>query len=415
MADVMLDGVRILDLTFNRAGPSCTAMLAALGAEVIRTESFTRVDSNRMRVASLDKSVISWGTDKSDMEKGWTFSSINMGKLGIQLNLKSGGHREVIKRLVEVSDLVVEAFTPGVLEGFGIGYETLRQWKKDIILVSVNGFGKGGPHGHYRAYANIFAAAGGIEELTGYAGERPMGFVGRLDSVVGSFGGFGALAALMERERTGKGQHVDVSGAEAVTTLLGAPMVDHMINGRVAARDGNRRPDLAPHNCYPCTNPDEPSREEWVSIAVATNEEWLSLCIAIGKPELATDPRFGDLASRKVNEEDLDRILGDWTLGLGAHQAMQLLQAAGVSAMASLRADDLFQSEHLRERGAWVEYEHPVQGPRFDVRLPWIFSDGEGAYGPAPLFGQHNAYVYGELLGMLPEEILELQAQEVVY
>jgi benzylsuccinate CoA-transferase BbsF subunit len=408
--NAFLSGTRVVDLTFNRAGPSCTAMLAALGAEVIRVESLKRVDPNRMRRVSVDKTQATWGTDPTQMESTWNFNSINMGKLGVRLNLRSDGGKDVLRRLVEVSDIVVEAFSPGTLEDMGFGYDVLREWRRDVILVSVSGFGRGGPHAGYRAYADVFGAAGGIQYLTGYPDEQPMWFVGRLDSTVGAHGVFGALGALMERDGTGRGQHVDLSAGESVTTLLGGPMMDYLLNGRVASRDGNRSEEMAPHNCYRCAGEDE-----WVSIAVATDDEWASLCRVMERDDLATDSRFADLPARKAHEDELDAIVGEWTGARGSYEAMELLQNSGVAAVPSFNAAQLFGDSHLNERSAWVHFEHPVQGPRHDLRLPWVFSDGHGVYGPAPLMGQHNGRIYGDLLGIRSDEIAALERGEVIY
>ncbi len=409
-ADAFLTGTRVVDLTFNRAGPSCTAMLAALGAEVIRVESLARVDPNRMRRVSSDKKQATWGTDPTLMESTWNFNSINMGKLGVRLNLQSDRCVDVLRRLVEVSDIVVEAFSPGTLERMGLGYDVLKQWRRDVILVSVSGFGRGGPHAGYRAYADVFGAAGGIQHLTGYPDEDPMWFVGRLDSAVGSYAVLGALGALLERDATGHGQHVDVSAAESVTTLLGGPMMDYLVNGHVATRDGNRREEMAPHNCYPCAEEDD-----WISIVASTDEEWSNLCRAMGRDDLATDSRFADLTARKSHEREMDTIIAGWTKVRESYEVMEILQGSGVAAVASFSAAQLFGDEHLEERKAWVHFEHPVQGPRHDLRVPWVFSDGQGVYGPAPLMGQHNGRIYGDLLGIRSDEVADLEQSGVIY
>jgi benzylsuccinate CoA-transferase BbsF subunit len=404
-----LDGVRVLDLTFNRAGPSCTAAMAAFGAEVIRVESQMRIDPNRMR-RSVAGQVVYADADTADLETRWSFGSINMGKKSILLNLQASGMHDVLRRLVEVSDVVVESFTPGTIERFGIGFETLQQWRQDVILISINGFGRGGPYEGYRAYADIFGAAGGLQLLTGYPDRPPMQFVGRLDSVVGSFGMLGGLAALFERAKTGWGQHVEVSAAEAVTCLLGTPLIDYIVNGRVANRTGNRVPSLAPHNCYPCKGDDD-----WVAIAVETEPEWQSLCACMGQRDAATAARFSTVDARKGSEEALDELVASWTIDYSSYEAAEMLQAAGVPASPSMRPDHLFNDPHLNERGVWVRFDHPVQGERHDVRLPWLFSNGECSYGPAPMFGQHSKEVYEGLLGMSEEEVVRLAESRVIY
>jgi crotonobetainyl-CoA:carnitine CoA-transferase CaiB-like acyl-CoA transferase len=404
-----LDGVRVLDLTFNRAGPSCTAAMAALGAEVIRVESNMRIDPNRMRRSVAGK-VVYADAASEDLETRWSFASINMGKKSIQLNLQAPQMRDVFARLVAVSDVVVESFTPGTIERYGIGFDALTQWREDVILLSINGFGRGGPHEGYRAYADIFAAAGGLQLLTGYPDEPPMQFVGRLDSVVGSFGLLGALAALLERGRTGRGQHVEVSAAEAVTTLLGTALIDYIVSGHIAGRTGNSVPAMAPHGCYPCQGDDR-----WVAIAVADDAEWHALCACMGQPDLTHDLRFASMAARKHNEAILDTVVSSWTRSFEPYALAHLLQDAGIAAVPSMRPDQLFTDDHLNGRSAWVHYHHPVQGERYDLRLPWRFSDGACRYDPAPLFGEHDTAIYGDLLGVSPDEISHLTEARVIF
>jgi crotonobetainyl-CoA:carnitine CoA-transferase CaiB-like acyl-CoA transferase len=316
----------------------------------------------------------------------------------------------VVRQLIGVCDVVVESFVPGTIERFGIGYDTLSRWRSDIVLVSVSGFGRGGPEEGYRAYADIFAAAGGLQDLTGYPDDPPMFFVGRMDSVVGCFAALGALGALLDRAAHGVGQHVDVSAAEAVTCMLGTPLLDALFTGTVATRNGNRVDGFAPNGCYRCYHTDD-----WLAVAVRTDAEWVALCAVMGRPELATDHRFTTLADRKANEEELDAVIEAWTAGRDSEPAAEACQAAGVAAAPSMRADQLFSDAHLADRGAWVRYRHPVQGDRCDLRLPWVFADGATVYGPAPLMGQHNRDVYAELLGMTDVHIAELEAGGVIF
>ena len=407
---LVLAGVRVVDFSINRAAPHCATMMAALGAEVIKVESRMRIDAARGKQAAKGKSGSEVVTDPDKMERGYAFHAINTGKLGVRVNLKSPGSREVVRRLVEISDVVIEAFTPGVMEGLGLGFQELRRWRADLIVLSLSGFGRGGPESGYRAYAPVFAAAGGLSLVSGYRDGPPMEFIGSIDSSVGTHALMAVLAALVERDRTGRGQHIDVSGSECVTALLGGPVMDYALNGQVPERDGNRRPGMAPNNTYQCRNP-----REWISIAVATDEEWRSLCQVMGRPELATHPQYRDADDRKAHEEVVDEIVGSWTASLGAYEAMELLQATGVAAVPSFRADQLFHDPHVHARQGWVRLHHPVQGERHELRAPWRFADGGTTYRPAPLMGQHEGYVFGEVLGMEAVEMERLREQRVVY
>jgi crotonobetainyl-CoA:carnitine CoA-transferase CaiB-like acyl-CoA transferase len=237
-----------------------------------------------------------------------------------------------------------------------------------------------------------------------------MQFVGRLDSVVGSFGLLGGVAALLQRAKSGGGQHVEVSAAEAVTSLLGTPLIDYIVNGRVANRTGNRVASMAPHGCYPCRDHDD-----WVAIAIEGDDEWRALCACVDRSDAAFDVRFASLAARKANEDAVDALVTSWTAGRDSYEAAETLQRAGILAAPSMRPDQLFTDEHLNERAAWVRFEHPVQGERHDLRLPWLFANGACSYGPAPLFGQHNGNVYEDLLGLSKEEVEELTEAKVIY
>ena len=407
---LVLSGVRVLDLSINRAAPHCATMMAALGAEVIKVESLKRIDAARGKQAAADKRSSAMVTDPDKMEQSYAFHAINAGKLGVRVNLKSPGARDVVRGLVEISDVVIEAFTPGVMEGLGLGFPEMRRWRADVIVLSLSGFGRGGPQSGYRAYAPIFAAAGGLSHVSGYRDGPPMEFIGSIDSAVGAHALLAVLAALMERDRTGRGQQIDLSGSECVTALLGGPVVDYALHGLVPMRDGNRRPGMAPHNTYRCGG-----ENEWISIAVAVDDEWQALCRVMGRPELAAHPSYRDAVGRKAHERELDEIVGLWTASLTAYQAMESLQAAGVAAVPSFRADQLFHDPHVRARGGWVTLQHPVQGERHELRVPWRFAEGETTYRPAPLMGQHEGYVFGELLGIEPVEMERLQAQRVVY
>ncbi len=408
--DLILQGVRVADFSINRAAPHCATMMAALGAEVIKLESRMRIDAARVKQAAKDKRGSAMVTDLEKIEQGYAFHAINTGKLGVRLNIKALGAREIVRRLVEVSDVVIEAFTPGVMEGLGFGYKALRRWRPDIVMLSLSGFGRGGPQTGYRAYAPVFAAAGGLGHISGYRDGPPMEFIGSIDSAVGTHALLAVLAALMERDRAGRGQHIDLSGSECVTALLGGPVMDYALNGIAGMRDGNRRPGMAPHNTYRCRNPNE-----WISIAVATDEEWQALCRVMGKPELASHESFADVASRKANEAELDRLVGAWTANLSAYGVMELLQAAGVAAVPSFRADQLFHDPHVNAREMWVTLQHPVQGERHELRVPWRFAEGGTVYRPAPLMGQHEDHIYGQVLGMDEFERHRLQVQRVVY
>ncbi|MSQ26425.1 MAG: CoA transferase [Dehalococcoidia bacterium] len=405
-----LEGIRVVEFAQYRAGPHCGAMLAALGAEVVKVESMARPDFVRYKMRPAGQGAPVWDAPPQPSQMNWRFDSINMGKGSIRLNLKAPGALDVVRGLAEVSDVFLGALAPGVLERLGLGYEQLRRWRPDIILISLSAAGSTGPEGRYRGFAPTFAAAAGLSHCSGYADGPPMEFSGSMDNVVGSYALLAALAALAERERTGRGQHADIAANECVAAALGSPLLAYLSNGTEARRDGNRRPGMAPSNCYKCKD-----AEEWVSIVVGTDAEWQALCRAIGAPDMASDVRLATAAGRKAHEDEIDRRIGVWTAQRGAYGAMQGLQEAGVAASPSFRTDQLFRDPHLAARQAWVRLEHPHLGTLHEVRAPWVFADATTRHARGPLFGEDDARVYGGLLGMDAERIAALQRARVMH
>jgi len=399
-----LEGVRIMDFTWAWAGPQATLLLALLGAEVIKVESRRRLDHSRLRSLVAGRSM--GGPDES-----FIFNTLNLNKLGLTLNLSKPEAVEIARSLAKISDVVTENMRPGVLERLGLGYEALKAVKPDIIMLSSSAVGGTGPERLYTGYAPTFAAMGGMAYITGRAGGRPAPLMGTIDLRVGSTGAFAVLAALYHRKRTGRGQYIDLSSAEAVSALMGDAFMDYTMNGRVQQRAGNNDRAMAPHNVYPCKDDDA-----WVTIAVGTEEEWRALCAVIGDERLRRDERFADEASRWQNRDALDEVIGGWTRERMPLDIMQVLQAAGVPSMPVYAGEEIVRDRHVVERGIIEEVEHPLMGVRRVLGPPWRLSKTPARImRPGPLLGQHNDYVLGELLGMSKDEIERLTAAEVLY
>ncbi len=399
-----LEGIRIADFTFAWAGPYASTLLAYMGAEVIHVESTRRPDHSRM---------ISLTTRRrfSGLNQSPVFNDINMGKLGITIDLTKPKAVELAKRLVKVSDVVAQNMRPGVMERLGLGYEALREVKPDIIYLSSSARGAYGPERFYVGYAPSFAALGGLSHLTGYPDEPPAQMMGEIDLISATTSAFAILVALNHRQRTGEGQHIDLSSSETISVLLGEVLMDYDMNKRVNSRRGNRDDIMAPHNCYRCKGDDK-----WVSIAISSDEEWKAFCKAIGKPEWIEDERFCDAYSRKRNEEVLDRLIGQWTIDRTHLEVMDILQRVGVAAVPSFNSEELYNDPHLKERGLFTEVYHPDVGKQIVVSPPWKFSATPARiYRRSPLFGEHNNYVFGELLGMSSDEIQRLVEEKVIY
>ena len=403
-----LSGVRVLDLTNLLAGPFPSLLLASLGAEVIKIESLTQLDAARRPPYAYD-----------DPDASPVFNTINLNKLSVQLNLKQKDAIGLVRSLVSVSDAVVENMRPGVMDRLGVGYEELRRINPTLVFASITGAGGSGPESSYPGYAPAFNALSGLGHLTGYSDGPPAELHDSIDCRVGATAAFAILSGLFHRVRTGEGQFLDLSSRESIAMFTGEALMDFSMNGlrngagnaTYAHRRGNQSPEMAPHGCYPCKG-----KDAWVTIAVSCDAEWQALCGASGHPEWASDPRFADVTSRLKNQESLDLLIQVWTQTKTPDEATKLLQSAGVAAAPSMTGKDLAEDPHLAARGAWQSVEHLVLGRQRVQGPPWILNATPASiHSPSPVLGQHNAFVYQDLLGMSEEEMLQLAGEEVIY
>lgn len=399
-----LAGVRITEFTSAWAGPYATCMLAFLGAEVIKVESRRRLDHSRTLSFSTGRRFP--GPDESPV-----FDNLNLNKMSVTLNLTKPKAVEIAKRLAARSDVVMENMRPGVIPRLGLGYDILREIKQDIIYLSSSACGQKGPEREYVGYAPTFAALGGVCYVTGYEDWPPSNFMGAIDLRSATTSAFAILAALCYRQRTGEGQYIDLSSQESIAVLIGDSLMEYIMNRRIPTRQGNRDEIMAPHNCYRCRGEDK-----WISIAVKTEEEWHSLCRILERPDLSRDERFSDPLRRWRNQEELDRIITEWTEGRDCYEVMGKLQAAGVAAAPSLSSEGLFKDPHVKERGVFVEVDQPFLKKDWVIAPPWRLSETPAAVDRrAPLLGEHNEKVFQQLLGMSPEEIKALEEEKVIY
>lgn len=398
-----LRGVRVVDMTWAWAGPHGTQLLALLGAEVIKIESRARLDHSRVR--SLMGGATQGGPDASPL-----FNDLNLNKLSLTLDLRNAEARELLRRLVRVSDVLVQNMRPGAMERLGLSYEELRQVKPDLIMLSSSAVGATGPEHSYTGYAPTFASLSGIADLTGYPDQPPMPLSGSVDLRVGTAGALAVVAALYRRRRSGEGQHIDLSSTEVMSAMMGEAFLEHSMTGRIPQRRGNRHDVMAPHGCYPCAG-----ENRWISIAVGSDAEWTALKSALADPALE-DERFGGPAERWQHQDALDPIIERWTRTREPGAAVDLLQAAGVPAMRVHVEDSIAEDPHVAARGFIRGIEHPTLGRRLIVGIPWRFGGGGvGIRQRAPLLGEHNEYVLGEILGLSTQEIEQLTARGVVH
>jgi benzylsuccinate CoA-transferase BbsF subunit len=399
-----LEGIRVIEISVGQVGPMACELLAFFGAEVIRIESLRKVDVTRTQRDPITQA-------PKGLDQVPQFNNINLNKLGIRLNMGMPEGVGLAKRLIETSDVLVENFSAGAIDRLGLGYGVVREIKPDIIMASASGSGSSGPEAGMMGFAPIFVYLSGLAEMGGYPDGPP--FEGRTSAdAINSYTLFFAImAALWHRQRTGQGQYIDYSSREGLACIIGDSIMDYTMNGRAQSRNGNLDDIMAPHNCYRCRGDDR-----WVSIAVSSQEEWLALCRAVGHPEWAEEGKFSDAPSRWQNQEELDRLLEAWTLGHTSYEVMDILQKVGVAAVPSFTAEDLYTDPHLAERGLFEVVEHPALGATPVLGCPWSLSASPARIRrPAPLFGEHNDYVFGELLGLSRGEISRLEEARAIW
>jgi formyl-CoA transferase len=394
-----LDGIRVLDLTQYEAGPSSTQMLAWLGADVIKIEPPAGEPG---RTALSDRRG----------EDAWFFMLLNSCKRGITLNLKSARGKAMFEELVKSSDVVVENMAPGAMDRLGLSYEHLRPLNSRLIHASVKGFASGGPYQDYKSFEWIAQAMAGAMSMTGSPDGPPTKAVGGLaDTGAGLHTAIGILAAIIQRQATGVGQQVEVAQQDAVVNLLRIHLRESYVTGQPARRQGNRSAAAAPSNIYRCS-PGGPN--DYVFIHCATQEMWRSLTAIVGRPELAADPRFEDRRDRVQFIDDIDAMIEAWTGTRPKHEVLQILAGAGIPCGAVLDSNEVLSDRHLRQTGFITDLEHPRRGlypmPGNPVRL----SDSPTEMVRSPLLGEHNAEIYGKLLGLGDVEIEALRRDGVI-
>jgi benzylsuccinate CoA-transferase BbsF subunit len=393
----IFEGIKAVDFGWVGVGPVATQQLAFHGATVVRVESALKPDT--LRMGPVFKDAI------PDPDRSVFFTGANQNKYGITLNLRHPRAREVALRLVKWADVITSGFTPGVMARWGLSYEECREVNPGIIMLSTCMQGQTGPHKLYRGYGIQMGALSGFYYITGWPDRYPSPIFGaytdfinhRLTSLL-------IMGALDYRRRTGKGQYIDQSQFEGALQFLAPPILDYAINRRVMERMGNRDPYAAPHGAYPCRGEDR-----WCVIAVFTDREWHSFCKVIGDPEWTRDPRFATLSARKENEDELDAFVSEWTRNYIPEQVMAMMQAEGVAAGAVLRAEDVHSDPQLEHRPHYVTMTHSVIGPhRYGLHAHKLSKTPAKAFRASPCLGEHNEYVYGELLGMSDDEIADL-------
>jgi crotonobetainyl-CoA:carnitine CoA-transferase CaiB-like acyl-CoA transferase len=403
MADALpLADVRILDFMWVMAGPASTRMLADYGATIVRIESPTRVDTARTLQPFHNNTA---GPDSSGL-----FGNCNAGKLGISLDLGNLRSREVVHDLLQWAQVVTESFSPKAMRAWGYDYESLRKLKPDIIMLSTCLMGQNGPLSRIAGFGNMAAAISGFHNLTGWPDRPPAGpFGAYTDYVSPRFTAMAILAALDHHRRTGEGQYIDQSQAEASLHFLSPAILDYTVNRRIQGRVGNTDREYAPHGVYPVVGEDR-----WVAIVCETDAQWRSLCAVIGRKDLASHPRLATAKGRRENAAEIDAAISDWTSGMGPGAAEAHLQARGVPAHQVQNSAQVARDPQMAHRGHFVEVNHStlgktiVEGPRAHLsRTPAQVRSA------APSLGEHNQYVLEKILGYDEDRITDLVAAGV--
>ncbi|MFO8010524.1 MAG: CoA transferase [Dehalococcoidia bacterium] len=387
-----LENVRVLSFGTGGVVPDFGKIMGELGADVIKIESKDNLDFMR--------------TIGPDINNIAGFNEANRNKRSFGISLKNERGKEVVSRLIKISDVLAENFRGGVMRSLGLDYEAVRQINPEIIYISSQGFGAGGPYSDYQAYGPMLSAASGMLSIWAQPDDPyPVGSNAPIpDHMASKYVAVAAIAALDYRRRTGKGQYIHMAQTEVAAGMIGEYYLDYTMNQRVPEPVGNRSQYAVPNGCYRCQGEDQ-----WCAITVFTDEEWHSLCHAMGNPELADDPRFSVLLGRLKHAEEIDNMVEDWTSTREPKEVMDTLQSAGVAAGVVQRAPDSIADPQLHHMGAVVELDHPVAGKRLYPGIPFHMSDcGTFRSIPPPLLGQHTEEICRQTLDMPENEMQEL-------
>ncbi|HXY73861.1 MAG TPA: CoA transferase [Dehalococcoidales bacterium] len=400
-----LEGIRVIDLGRVWAGPLAALILADFGAEVIKVETM----SGRGDFTNPETIVVEDFPEKELGSHPWNrsgiFNDLNRNKKSLTLDLSNPAGKDVFKKLVAVSDVVIDNYTPRVMINFGLDYGVLKAVKPNIIMLSMPAYGMSGHYRDIPGFGNTIESVAGITNLTGYAGEAPHlpGMI--TGDVIAALHGVSALlVALQHRRLTGTGQHIDLSQAEAQTSIIGKELIEYQLTKQEPERIGNNHPCMSPHGCYKCSGEDK-----WVAIAVASEVEWEGLCKAMGNPDWTNEARFSTLTQRLRHQKDLDKFISKWTEKMEHIEVMELLQFHGVPCGALFNGRELLDNEHLKQRGFIIEIPHPEAGVHRYAGTPVKLSETPAQfYLPAPLLGEHNQIILKQLLNFNDDEINEL-------
>jgi crotonobetainyl-CoA:carnitine CoA-transferase CaiB-like acyl-CoA transferase len=402
-------GLRVLDMTAYWAGPLVGHVLSMLGADVVHLESPKRPDGARM-VGGIPQDVDQF------WERGPIFAALNANKKSLAIDLGTEQGLDLLRRFVGTCDVVVENFTPRVLDQLGLSYESLREVRPDLVMVRMPGFGLDGPWRELAAFAFVIEDASGLTWLTGHPDQLPLEPYCIGDPNAGLHALFGMMVALEHRDKTGEGSLVEAAMVDAALNITAEQVIEHSAYGALLSRSGNRGPLAAPQNVYHASGPDDFGRDDsWVAIAITTDAQWQALSDAIGRPDWANDPRFASAEARAEQQDEIDAELERWCRERTAADIVESLWPAGIPVGEVIQPHRQADLDQFQSRVFFEEIEHPVLGTCRYSTLPMRFSAGPQQVHRrhAPLLGEHNAELLGEL-GLSATEIEALDAAGVI-
>lgn len=399
-----LADVKITDFSWIVAGPSTTELLAQFGATVIRVESKERPDTLRTNLPYKD--------NKPGIDRSGYFAFFNANKYSIALNLNHPKAREIARKLIIWSGIVVDNFRPGIMEKWELGYKELAQERPDLIMLSVSSQGQKGPFARHFSFGAQLAGLCGFTEMTGWPDREPSQPYGTYTDVIAPYFGAAVLLACLDyRRRTGKGQYIDLSQVEASEQFIAPMLLDYFVNGRINSRKGNKHNSAAPHGVYQCQGDDK-----WCAITVMNDAQWQAFrqVVPTHGATWATEKRFSTLLDRKQHEAELDDLIEQWTKEHTAEEIASWLRDAGVPASVAQTPEDLLNDRQLKERNYFWALAHPVLGTFHHIGPASQLSKTPAKPRmPAPCLGEHTEYVCHEILGISDEEFVALLAEGI--
>ena len=407
---IHLEGVRVIDLTAWLAGPFLSMQLAALGAEVIKIERPGTGDPTRTSVPFAGPRGVRF-EGKTPEDLAVIFLKRNRGKKSITLDMKNKRGMDIFAMLVAKADVLLENFAPGTMESFGCDYSVLKAIHPKIIFCSIAGYGQTGPYRDRTAFDLTIQATSGIMAVTGYPDGPPLRcgpWIG--DLIPGLYGLSAVLAALASREKTGRGERIDISMQDSCFSMILDEALDLLVARGVPTRQGNGNPRAVPWSTFP-------TRDGNIAICAYTNDQWQVFLEAIRREDCLEDPRFRNLEDRLKNAGAVETIVTEWSRKLGKEEALKVLREKKIPCDPVLEVKEVLEDPQLKSRGMIPELMHPLSGGTGlkSAGFPIRFTELPAEYpGPAPFLGQHNQEIYMELLNFSKEEMEQLAKEKII-